>query len=628
MLRCDDRAGGARTHRRLALLVCGAGLLAPMATLAAVLTNCSMADVSTPTNQPAPPPAGDFYQRFKQKVAQNYGVRYELDWRWRTEFKNNTRDFRNPAVLDYTQPGQFDDREVLMRYRTRFGLGIKPLWWLMQNEPNPRLRTLRDVEVYARLVHEFTQYIDPGRQVWIDEVLLDQLYLDAPTPYGLPFSVRVGRQDWFYGDGFMISDGTPADGTRTYFFDGLRWRWHVDKLLREWADVTTIPRTSWPVPKTDADFLFAFNRNENYASFGTGKRSRSASWRNQNARLNDRDELLAGLYVTSLLWDKSTGTTHWTYLNKMQWEPYYLFKAEYPYFYDDGAMPDFQRKAYVNALGTRFTGNIIDTPIHTLSFESEWALEVGHNSQYPSQTRQMADLGWLPPGYANGRELIAAAGGYAGLQDAIKRVPWAPQHLMPFQPKIRGLFGWLSGDGDIAQPGVDHGWHPMFSRTDEIFGESAKIYANALGMEYGANWWSNLQLYQIGLSIEPFQPFDYSNQTDKWYGRTHNYALPYLKRMNWSLAYQHLRANTSPFKGRAEFSDNNLCRGNALLGGIHWPINDYVAFRLTYENFWPGGYYDNQPTEQITYPGYNYLAQTRGYRDPAYFIRFELMLSF
>ncbi len=622
----SDRSAGLR--RVLAVGAVSAGVTWLGVWHAAAATNAPAAAAPAFSNAPPAAAASDFYQRFKRKVAENYGLRYEFDWRWRTTMKNNTKDFRDPATLDYTRHGQFDDREAAMRYRTRFGLGIKPLWWLMRNEANPRLRTLRDIEVYARLVNEFTEYIDPGRSVWIDEVLLDQLYLDVPTPYDVPFSVRVGRQDWFYGDGFMISDGTPADSTRTHFFDGVRWRWHLDKMLRDWADITTMPHTRWPVPKTDADFLFAFNRNENYAALGTGKRSRSASWRNQNARLNDRDELLAGLYITSLLWDKTTGATHWTYFNKMQWEPYYLFKAEYPYFYDDGALPDFQRKAYLNALGTRLTGNILDTDIHTLSYESEWALELGQHTQYPEQTRQMAALGWLPPGYRDGNEPIVAAGGYVGLEDAIKRVPWNPRHVMPFQPKIKGLIGWLSGDGNIAQPGVDHGWHPMFSRTDDIFGESAKIYADALGMEYGANWWSNLQLYQIGLSIEPFQPFEGTRHTDVWYGRANNYALAYLKKMTWSLAYQHLRANTAPFKGRAEFSDSNLCRGNAILGGIHWKLSEYLAVRMIYETLWPGKYYDNNPLEQITYPGYSYLARTRGYGDPAYYVRFELMLSF
>lgn len=59
-----------------------------------------------------------------------------------------------------------------------------------------------------------------------DEVVIDNLYLDIKKPAGLPLNLRIGRQDFLgpdtYGEGFLIMDGTPADGSRTFYFNALK----------------------------------------------------------------------------------------------------------------------------------------------------------------------------------------------------------------------------------------------------------------------------------------------------------------------------------------------------------------------------------------------------------------------
>lgn len=565
---------------------------------------------------------GDFYQRFKQRVEQNYGVRYQYDYRWRTELKDNNTDFRSGGVLDYTRHGAFDDRYALMRHRQRFALGVKPFYYVLRGETNRHVRTLRDIEIFARVVNEWTQYLDPGRRVWIDELLLDQLYLDAPRPWGVPFSLRAGRQDWRYGAGLIIADGTPLDGTRTLFFDGFRLRWHLDQFLRQWCGVQTLPYSSASIPQTDVDVLFAVNRNENYASLGTGKRSRIARWRDRNARLNDRDEWLAGVYVTSLLWDKSTGATARTWLNRLQSEPYYIFKAEYPYMTSDPFEYTFERDARIHTFGWRWTGGIHENAAHALTFETEWAGQVGDYGKYQSNIRELARRGLIPHEFARGYQPMAAMGGYGALTEHLKRVPFT-EYRMPFQPRFKGLIGYLSGDRGQADGGLSTGWHPMFNRENQIFGEHSYIYSDALGMEDGSKWWSNLQLYHFGVTIEPFDPLPVPHGAPRYLQN----GMQSLTRMNYTIAYQHLRANTRPFRGQPEFGDG-YTRGNALINCIEWPVNDYLTCRLIYEHFWPGSYYDGSPLEQITVPGRSFYSGTRGYRDPAYFIRFELGLAF
>ena len=43
----------------------------------------------------------------------------------------------------------------------------------------------------------------------------------------LPATVKVGRQDLFLGDGWLVGDGTPFDGSWTYFLDSARFTYDL-----------------------------------------------------------------------------------------------------------------------------------------------------------------------------------------------------------------------------------------------------------------------------------------------------------------------------------------------------------------------------------------------------------------
>ena len=58
-------------------------------------------------------------------------------------------------------------------------------------------------------------YYDP------DELLVDNLYVSAYNIFGLPLDMRVGRQDILLGDGFLVLEGTPGDGSRSIFFNAI-----------------------------------------------------------------------------------------------------------------------------------------------------------------------------------------------------------------------------------------------------------------------------------------------------------------------------------------------------------------------------------------------------------------------
>jgi hypothetical protein len=45
--------------------------------------------------------------------------------------------------------------------------------------------------------------------------MFDNLYVGIDKPGGLPLNLKLGRQDIFLGNGWLIADGTPIDGSRT-----------------------------------------------------------------------------------------------------------------------------------------------------------------------------------------------------------------------------------------------------------------------------------------------------------------------------------------------------------------------------------------------------------------------------
>ena len=87
-----------------------------------------------------------------------------------------------------------------------------------------------DLSVNVRLASEPREFMKPstmdtffgksGMQ-WRYGII-DNLNVQWKKPLDLPATVTVGRQDIFLGDGFLVGDGTPEDGSFTTFLDSAR----------------------------------------------------------------------------------------------------------------------------------------------------------------------------------------------------------------------------------------------------------------------------------------------------------------------------------------------------------------------------------------------------------------------
>lgn len=113
---------------------------------------------------------------------------------------------------------------TFQRYRTRAWASYAP------NE---------DLAVSARLMWEGRHYQDPradnwpvpGFEKWYSGgILFDQLTIEGKHIVGLPLSAKLGRQDIVLGNGWLVLDGSPIDGSRSIYFDAARATYSLESL--------------------------------------------------------------------------------------------------------------------------------------------------------------------------------------------------------------------------------------------------------------------------------------------------------------------------------------------------------------------------------------------------------------
>jgi len=101
-----------------------------------------------------------------------------------------------------------NDANAYTRNRTTLGLSWMPL---------------KNLEVLGKLTNEFRVYLAPKDRAFnAHEVFFDNLHVKWAIPGRVPFTITAGRQDLNLGEGFVIADGSPSDGSRSYYFNALR----------------------------------------------------------------------------------------------------------------------------------------------------------------------------------------------------------------------------------------------------------------------------------------------------------------------------------------------------------------------------------------------------------------------
>jgi hypothetical protein len=133
------------------------------------------------------------------------GTREAFDWganlRLRQEYFANVFDFSEPAA---------DDQNYLR---------VRPQLWASWT-PNDRWK------LHAMLTNEHRHWFKSTKGLEdadfeIHELIVENLYVEGKKLGATPFGFILGRQNLFYGEGFVCWDGGPLDGSRTAYFNAL-----------------------------------------------------------------------------------------------------------------------------------------------------------------------------------------------------------------------------------------------------------------------------------------------------------------------------------------------------------------------------------------------------------------------
>lgn len=268
--------------------------------------------------------------------------------------------------------------------------------------------TFSDMVLFkARLVNEFRSYEEgSGTNTYDfpDEFVFDHLYLDFKNLADGKLDLRIGRQDLMYGNGRVILDGNPLDGSRTIYFNAV-------KASVKW-------------PETVVDLLGIWNEAEDELAINSQHRDLVGIL---GKYPTDMVESGGGIYVKN------------SSIEKMPFEAYYLYKNESDYSYwvpgTDGAPPTqmFQPDDLdLHTLGVRLMPKFSDT----LSGNLELAGQMGERGA------QDVD-GWMVDAKLSNKFTMDT-----------------------FNPT--GSIGFYHLSGDDPDTMDDEGWNPLWARWPQF----------------------------------------------------------------------------------------------------------------------------------------------------------------
>jgi Alginate export len=146
-------------------------------------------------------------------------IKQPVSWlSWGADFRMRNEYFYDLITLN---PHANLNEQDYFRFRGRLWTTIMPV---------------DDVTLNARLASEPREWMKPaGYTVFkghsgldMTEGVFDNLNAKWTNVLGQPISTTVGRQDVFLGDGWLVGDGTPYDGSWTYFLDSARFSYTFD----------------------------------------------------------------------------------------------------------------------------------------------------------------------------------------------------------------------------------------------------------------------------------------------------------------------------------------------------------------------------------------------------------------
>lgn len=362
------------------------------------------------------------------------GFRYGADERARWEYMDHI-PLKTPATA-YSRNGEND----YFRFRTRLwaGYDVRP-----------------GLSVNARVVNESRAWLYPdvterpqrSTAEWPDEWVFDILNVTAKDLFDRSLDLCVGRQELMYGNGRVLNDGTPGDGSRTHYFNAIK-------------------ATLKAIPATEVDVLGIYNEPEDELAINTADRDLTAYGKAREGVT----ESGAGVYLKQRS------------LTNLPFEVYALYKHE----------SEWDQAAKTNAAGQ------LAAPAYGWQ-----SLDAGRRTVHTPEC-DIGTVGFrLMPVFSDtlsgNLEAAAQFGDRGGesqhgyMADAFLSRKFAA----PAAPVVKAGVYVLSGD----DPGTaaDEGWNPLWSRSPQF----SDLVSFSYDAEDSLYRWSNLLAPNVGLTLTP-----------------------------------------------------------------------------------------------------------------------------
>jgi hypothetical protein len=161
-------------------------------------------------------------------------------------------------------------------------------FWRLKTSVWDKLDFDKQYGFFVKITNE-ARYFNTSNTAWQlgfvgDEILFDNLYAYAKKPAGLPVELTIGRQDFLgvFGEMFLIADGTPLDGSRTFYFNAARAlvtlndRYNVDLVYLYTQEQDGFPIASYYQKNTELPAGFDSRQlnsydEKGYVVYGRGK---------------------------------------------------------------------------------------------------------------------------------------------------------------------------------------------------------------------------------------------------------------------------------------------------------------------------------------------------------------------
>jgi len=200
-------------------------LAAPL-TLVRGQTNQAAAAAAAAT--PAPPALSPTEQEIQD-------IKNPFPWlNWGADFRVRNEYFNDLLTLSDKNPLHEQD---YFRFRGRLWTSITPIDDLSLN-----VRLTSEPREWLRPAG-YTTYRGNEGMAWYYGIF-DAINLQWKNAASLPMTITVGRQDLFLGDGWLVAEGTPYDGSWTTFIDSARLTYNF-KEQHTFVDAIGIIQDAW-----------------------------------------------------------------------------------------------------------------------------------------------------------------------------------------------------------------------------------------------------------------------------------------------------------------------------------------------------------------------------------------------